>query len=52
MSLNPLNQVYVFNKEKPTLIRNGGMRRLNPLNQVYVFNGLDDPWVFARFSVS
>ena len=43
VSLNPLNQVYVFNLEK---IRSKDYDKwehsLNPLNQVYVFNAFFD----------
>ena len=39
LSLNPLNQVYVFNEvfELQVLVRRE-LSCLNPLNQVYVFN--------------
>ena len=44
-SLNPLNQVYVFNEEnmdvKIKIVGNG--ISLNPLNQVYVFNKMKKP---------
>ena len=39
VSLNPLNQVYVFNPQaKGPVAQLFGEERLNPLNQVYVFN--------------
>ena len=37
-SLNPLNQVYVFNKVRISGYLPIGFYCLNPLNQVYVFN--------------
>ena len=38
-SLNPLNQVYVFNSSNEKYVSLWGHRIcLNPLNQVYVFN--------------
>ena len=37
-SLNPLNQVYVFNRTKEAVNGNMPFVGLNPLNQVYVFN--------------
>ena len=50
-SLNPLNQVYVFNAIKT--VSNIAMHKaisLNPLNQVYVFNptGYTNKWDFLK----
>ena len=38
MSLNPLNQVYVFNSKFRQQVSALWIQSLNPLNQVYVFN--------------
>ena len=38
ISLNPLNQVYVFNLSPLHRRHRQALESLNPLNQVYVFN--------------